>query len=81
MYGHRVINRFDTMSYFITRSCTHSSDLLEASEDELSVIYDEDSNRMSIFEELKEYDKMSKINSSFESQTGATTSTSSLNQH
>ena len=42
MYGHRVLNHFEKMSYFITRSWFHN-DLSELSEDELTQIRSEDS--------------------------------------
>ena len=42
MYGHRVLNHFEKMSYFIKRSCFHNN-LSELSEDDLTTIYTEDS--------------------------------------
>ena len=42
MYGHRVLNHFETMSYFITRSWFKNEEL-ELSEDNLTTIYNEES--------------------------------------
>ena len=77
MYGHRVLNNFEKMSYFITKSW-FQNEQQEPTEDELSLTFEEDSeNRKSILEEIKDHSRKFSLNSNYNQENSPTTTKSS----